>query len=328
MGLLGPGLNLDALSDCDLVIEAVFENMEIKKEIFGKLDKIAKHGAILASNTSYLDIDEIAAATSRPDHVLGMHFFSPANVMRLLEVVRGAKTAKPVIATAMQLARKIGKVGVLVGVCYGFVGNRMLAQRQREAQKLILEGAMPWDVDRVIYDFGLPMGPFAMSDLAGLDIGWSKAASKSSTIREILCEMDRRGQKTGAGFYDYDEQRNAKPSPVVEKIILDFAAKKGINRRSISDEEILQRCIYPMINEGAKILEEGKAQRASDIDIVWINGYGWPVYRGGPMFYADLIGPEKVLAKLKEFEATMGDDFKPAPLLERIVAEKKRFQDL
>ena len=328
MGLLGPGLNLDALSDCDLIIEAVFENMEIKKEIFGKLDKIAKQGAILASNTSYLDIDEIAAATSRPDHVLGMHFFSPANVMRLLEVVRGAKTAKPVIATAMQLARKIGKVGVLVGVCYGFVGNRMLAQRQREAQKLILEGAMPWDVDRVIYDFGLPMGPFAMSDLAGLDIGWSKAASKSSTIREILCEMDRRGQKTSAGFYDYDEQRNAKPSPVVEKIILDFAAKKGINRRSISDEEILQRCIYPMINEGAKILEEGKAQRASDIDIVWINGYGWPVYRGGPMFYADLIGPEKVLAKLKEFEATMGDDFKPAPLLERIVAEKKRFQDL
>ena len=309
-------MNLDALSDCDLIIEAVFENMEIKKEVFGKLDKIAKRGAILASNTSYLNIDEIASATSRPDYVLGMHFFSPANVMRLLEVVRGAKTSKPVIATVMQLARKIGKIGVLVGVCHGFVGNRMLAQRQREAQKLILEGAMPWDVDRVIYDFGLPMGPFAMSDLAGLDIGWSKATSKSSTIREILCEMDRRGQKTGAGFYDYDEQRNAKPSPVVEKIILDFAAKKGVNRRPISDEEILERCIYPMINEGAKILEEGKAQRASDIDIVWINGYGWPVYRGGPMFYADLIGPDKVLAKLKEFEATMGDDFKPAPLLE------------
>jgi 3-hydroxyacyl-CoA dehydrogenase len=328
MGLLSSGLNLDSLSDCDLIIEAVFENMEIKKEVFGKLDKIAKKGAILASNTSYLNIDEIASATTRPDHVLGMHFFSPANVMRLLEVVRGAKTAKPVIATVMQLARKIGKIGVLVGVCHGFVGNRMLAQRQREAQKLILEGAMPWDVDRVIYDFGLPMGPFAMSDLAGLDIGWSKETSKSSTIREILCEMDRRGQKTGAGFYDYDEQRNAKPSPVVEKIILDFAAKKGINRRTISDEEILERCIYPMINEGAKILEEGKAQRASDIDIVWINGYGWPVYRGGPMFYADLVGPEKVLAKLKEFEATMGDDFKPAPLLESVAAEKKRFQDL
>jgi 3-hydroxyacyl-CoA dehydrogenase len=328
IGLLSPGLSLDALADCDLIIEAVFENMEIKKEVFGKLDRIAKPGAILASNTSYLNIDEIAAATNRPDHVLGMHFFSPANVMRLLEVVRGAKTAKPVIATVMQLARKIGKVGVLVGVCYGFVGNRMLAQRQREAQKLILEGAMPWDVDRVIHDFGLPMGPFAMSDLAGLDIGWSKATSTSSTIREILCEMDRRGQKTGAGFYDYDEQRNAKPSPLVEKIILDFAAKKGINRRVIPDEEILQRCIYPMINEGAKILEEGKAQRASDIDIVWINGYGWPVYRGGPMFYADLVGPDKVLAKLKEFEATMGDEFRPAPLLESVAAERKRFQDL
>jgi len=328
MGLLGPILNLDALSDCDLIIEAVFENMEIKKEVFGKLDKIAKRGAILASNTSYLNIDQIASATSRPDYVLGMHFFSPANVMRLLEVVRGARTSKPVIATVMQLARKIGKIGVLVGVCHGFVGNRMLAQRQREAQKLILEGAMPWDVDRVIYDFGLPMGPFAMSDLAGLDIGWAKATSKSSTIREILCEMDRRGQKTGAGFYDYDEQRNAKPSPVVEKIILDFSAKKGVNRRPISGEEILERCIYPMINEGAKILEEGKAQRASDIDIVWINGYGWPVYRGGPMFYADLIGPDKVLAKLREFEATMGDDFKPAPLLESVAAEKRRFQDL
>ena len=328
MGLLGPGLNLDALSDCDLIIEAVYENMDIKKEVFRKLDKIAKPGAILASNTSYLNIDEIASVTGRPDHVIGMHFFSPANVMRLLEVVRGEKTAKPVIATVMQLARKIGKIAALVGVCHGFVGNRMLHQRQREAGKLILEGAMPWDVDRVIYDFGFPMGPFAMSDLAGLDIGWSKETSKSSTIREILCEMDRRGQKTGAGFYDYDESRNAKPSPVVEKIILDFAAKKGINRRTISDEEILERCVYPMINEGAKILEEGKAQRASDIDIVWINGYGWPVYRGGPMFYADLVGPEKVLAKMKNFEATMGEDFKPAPLLEKVVAEKKQLQDL
>ena len=328
MGLLGPGLNLDALSDCDLIIEAVYENMDIKKEVFRKLDKIAKPGAILASNTSYLNIDEIASVTGRPDHVIGMHFFSPANVMRLLEVVRGEKTAKPVIATVMQLARKIGKIAALVGVCHGFVGNRMLHQRQREAGKLILEGAMPWDVDRVIYDFGFPMGPFAMSDLAGLDIGWSKETSKSSTIREILCEMDRRGQKSGGGFYDYDESRNAKPSPVVEKIILDFAAKKGINRRTISDEEILERCVYPMINEGAKILEEGKAQRASDIDIVWINGYGWPVYRGGPMFYADLIGPDKVRAKMKEFEATMGEDFKPAALLEKVVAEGKRFQDL
>ncbi len=325
MGLLASGLSLEALADCDLVIEAVFENMDIKKEVFTKLDKIVKQGAILASNTSYLNVDEIASVTTRPEHVIGTHFFSPANVMRLLEVVRGEKTAKPVIATVMQLAKKIGKIGVLVGVCHGFVGNRMLEQRQREAGKLILEGAMPWDVDRVLYDFGLPMGPFAMSDLAGLDIGWSKEKSTSSTIREILCEMDRRGQKTGAGFYDYDESRNAKPSPLVEQIILDFAAKKGINRRTISDEEILQRCIYPMINEGAKILAEGKAQRASDIDIVWINGYGWPVYRGGPMFYADLIGLDKVVAKLKEFEATMGEAFKPAPLLEKLAAEGKRF---
>ncbi|MGO9004537.1 MAG: 3-hydroxyacyl-CoA dehydrogenase NAD-binding domain-containing protein [Beijerinckiaceae bacterium] len=325
MRLLASGLNLEALADCDLVIEAVFENMDIKKEVFKKLDKIVKQGAILASNTSYLNIDEIASVTTRPEHVLGTHFFSPANVMRLLEVVRGEKTAKPVIATVMQLAKKIGKIGVLVGVCHGFVGNRMLEQRQREAMKLILEGAMPWDVDRVLYDFGLPMGPFAMSDLAGLDIGWSKEKSTSSTIREILCEMDRRGQKTDAGFYDYDESRTAKPSPLVEQIILDFAAKKGINRRTISDEEILQRCIYPMINEGAKILAEGKAQRASDIDIVWINGYGWPVYRGGPMFYADLIGLDKVVAKLKEFEATMGEAFKPAPLLEKLAAEGKRF---
>ena len=328
MRLLSPGLDLGVLSDCDLVIEAVYEDMVIKQDVFRKLDRIAKKDAILASNTSYLNIDEIAGVTGRPESVLGMHFFSPANVMRLLEVVRGAKTAKPMIATAMQLARKIGKIGVLVGVCHGFVGNRMLHQRQREAQKLILEGAMPWDVDRVIYDFGLPMGPFAMSDLAGLDIGWLKATSKSSTIREILCEMDRRGQKTGAGYYDYDEARHAKPSALVEKIILDFAAEQGIKRRPIADDEILARCIYPMINEGAKILEEGKAQRASDIDVVWINGYGWPVYRGGPMFYADLIGPEKVLTKLKQFEVTMGAEFKPAPLLEGVVAEKKRLQDL
>jgi len=328
MGRFTPTLDLSALADCDLIIEAVFENMEIKKEVFGKLDAIAKPGTILATNTSYLDVDQIAAMTKRPEDVIGMHFFSPANVMRLLEVVRGAKTAKDVIATAMGLAKTIGKVGVLVGVCHGFVGNRMLAQRQREANKLILEGAMPWDVDRVLYAFGLPMGPFAMSDLAGLDIGWSRETSKGETPREILCEMDRRGQKTGAGFYDYDENRVAQASPVTEKIILDLAAKKGINRRQISDEEILQRCIYPMINEGAKILEEGKAIRASDIDIVWINGYGWPVYRGGPMFYADTVGLPEVLRVMKEFEGRHGADFKPAALLEKLVAEGKGFKDL
>jgi 3-hydroxyacyl-CoA dehydrogenase len=328
MGLLTPSLDLATLADCDLIIEAAFEDMAIKKEIFAKLDAIAKPGAILASNTSYLDIDEIASVTGRPGSVLGMHFFSPANVMRLLEVVRGEKTEKPVLATAMKVARQIGKIGVVVGVCHGFVGNRMLAQRQREAQALILEGAMPWDVDRVLFDFGLPMGPFAMSDLAGLDIGWSKERTSSSTIREILCEQDRRGQKTGAGFYDYDSSRNATPSPLVEKIILDFAAAKGVNRRDISDSEILERCLYPMVNEGAKILEEGKAQRASDIDIVWINGYGWPVYTGGPMFWADTIGLPKVLAALKGYEAKMGEAFKPSALLEKLVAEGKGFKDL
>ena len=328
MGLLTGTLALEDLADCDLIIEAVFENMDIKKDVFGRLDKIAKAGAILASNTSYLDVNEIASATTRPESVIGLHFFSPANVMRLLEIVRGAATSKEVIATSMQIGKKIGKVAVLVGVCPGFVGNRILSQRQREAQKLVMEGAMPWDIDRVLFDFGFPMGPFAMSDLAGLDIGWSKENSKSSTIREVLCEMDRRGQKSGSGYYDYDENRNAIPSPVVEKIILDFAAQQGINRRDISDEEILERCVYPMINEGAKILEEGMAIRASDIDIVWLNGYGWPLYRGGPMFYGDLIGLPKVLEKMKTFQAQMGEEFKPSALLERLVAEGKSFKDL
>ncbi len=327
MGLLTPSMEMEALADCDLIIEAVFELMEIKKEVFTKLDKIAKPGAILATNTSYLDVNEIAAVTSRPESVIGTHFFSPANVMRLLELVRGDKTSKEVIATCMKLSKVIGKVAVLVGVCHGFVGNRMLAQRQREAQKLILEGAMPWDVDRVLYDFGLPMGPFAMSDLAGLDIGWDPAKTSSSTVREVLCEMDRRGQKNGKGFYDYDENRNAKPSPVVEEVIRDFAEKRQIQRREITDQEILERCLYPMVNEGAKILEEGKAIRASDIDIVWINGYGWPVYRGGPMFWGELVGLDKILAKMKQFHAELGDDFKPSALLERLVAEGKGFKD-
>ena len=325
MARLSPTLDFNALADADLVIEAVFEDMELKKSVFERLDAIAKPGAILASNTSYLDIDAIASMTKRPEDVLGMHFFSPANVMRLLEIVRGAKTSKTTLATIVQLAPKIGKVPVVVGVAHGFVGNRMLAQRQREAMKLILEGATPWDVDRVLTDFGLPMGPFAMSDLAGLDIGWSAATSKRATIREILCEEGRRGQKTGAGFYDYDEARNAKPSAHVEAIIREFARSRGIEQRKVSDAEILERCIYPMINEGAKILEEGKAQRASDIDIVWINGYGWPVYRGGPMFYADTVGLKAILARLKEFEGKFGDDFKPAALLEKLAAEGGTF---
>ena len=324
MGLVKGTLALEDLGDADLVIEAIFENMDVKKDTFRKLDAVAKPGAILASNTSYLDVDEIGAVTKRPDHVIGMHFFSPANVMRLLEVVRTEKATREVVATAMQLAPKIGKLGVLVGVCYGFVGNRMLAQRQREANRLVEEGAMPWDVDRVLYEFGLPMGPFAMSDLAGLDIGWTKGQPAQS-IRNKLCDIDRRGQKTGAGFYDYDQNRKATPSKLVEQMVLDWSKEKGIARRAIPDEEILQRLVFPMINEGAKILEEGKALRASDIDMVWITGYGWPVYRGGPMFYGDTIGLKTVLAKMEEWEKAIGPEFKPSELLRRKAAAGEQF---
>ncbi len=327
MSLLTGSLDLSVLADCDLVIEAVFENMAIKKEIFAKLDKICKPGAILATNTSALDVNEIASAVSRPEAVVGMHFFSPANVMRLLEVVRGAKTSNEVLQTAMQIGKKIGKIAVVSGVCPGFIGNRILAARSAQAQAMVFEGAMPWEVDKVLYDFGLPMGPFAMSDLAGLDIGWSKETSKSSTIREVLCEMDRRGQKTSAGYYDYDEQRNAKPSEVTRKIIGDFMAAKGVTARQISETEILERCLYAMINEGAKILDEEIAIRSSDIDIAWINGYGFPVYRGGPMFYGDTVGLATVVAKLKEYGPLMGPGFKMSPLLDKLAAEGKKFSD-
>ncbi len=319
MGLLTPSLSMDDLSAADLVIEAVFETMAIKREVFGKLDRIAKPGAILASNTSYLNVDEIAASTARPESVLGLHFFSPANVMRLLEVVRGAKTDTAVLATAMATAKKIGKVAVVSGVCHGFIGNRMLSPRQQSAMALIVEGATPEQVDRVLYDFGWPMGPFQMSDLAGLDIGWSAETSKGVSIRDRLCEAGLRGQKNGKGFYDYDAQRNRTPSPVAQEIIDAYAAERGVNRREIDDAEILERCLYPMVNEGARILEEGMAQRASDIDIVWINGYGWPVYRGGPMFWADSVG----LAKVAEGLTRHG--FEVAPLLARLAAEGGSF---
>ena len=318
-------LDLQQLADCDLVIEAVFENMDIKKELFGKLDRIVKPGALLASNTSFLNIDEIASVTSRPESVLGLHFFSPANVMKLLEVVRGAQTSLSALATAMTIAKKIGKVAAVSGVCHGFIGNRMLAKRSEQARAMLLEGAMPWDVDKVLYDFGMPMGPYAMSDMAGLDIGWSREKSTSSTIVQVLCEMDRRGQKTGAGYYDYDENRNARPSEVTRKVILDFMAKEGRTPREISKEEILERCIYVMVNEGAKILDEGIAARASDIDVVWLNGYGWPVYRGGPMFYADTVGLDTVVAKLKEYGPRLGAGFTISPLLEKMAAEGKKF---
>ena len=328
MALLTGSLNMEDLADCDMVIEAVFENMDLKKDIFGRLDKIVKQGAILASNTSALDVNEIASATTRPESVIGLHFFSPANVMKLLEIVRGDASSNEVIRTSMSFAKKIGKAAALVGVCPGFVGNRILAQRQYQAQKLIMEGAMPQDVDKVLYEFGLPMGPYQMSDLAGLDIGWDAEKSKGETIRDVLCEAGRRGQKTGAGYYDYDENRNHKPSAEVEKIILEFSEKSQNVRREIDEEEILARCIYPMINEGAKILEEGIAIRASDVDVVWVYGYGWPIYRGGPMHYADTIGLDKVLAKMKEYGELTGDAFwEPSQLLVKLAAEGKGFKD-
>ena len=325
MGLLNPTLDFDALADCDLIIEAVFETMEIKKEVFGKLDKIAKPGAILASNTSYLNIDEIAASISRPQDVVGLHFFSPANVMKLLEVVRGAKTAPDVLVTAMQLAKKIKKVAVVAGVCHGFIGNRMLMPRQVEATKLLLEGASPEQIDRVHVEFGMPMGPFQMADLAGVDIGWHRDPTRIENIRDALCAIDRWGQKKGAGFYDYDDKRRPSPSPVVQKIIEDFAEKEGVTRREISDEEIVERTLYTMVNEGAKILEEGMAQRASDIDVVWVYGYGWPVYRGGPMHWADSEGLQKIVDGLKRQEARMGNDFSFSKLLLEKAAAGEKF---
>lgn len=331
MSLLTGSTSLEDLKDADIVIEAIFENMDVKKEVFGKLDKICKQGAILATNTSTLDIDEIGTATSRPDYVIGLHFFSPANVMRLLEEVRTKKTSATVMATCMALAKKIGKVPVMVGVCEGFVGNRMLAKRGEQASQLILEGAKLEDVDRVLYDFGFPMGPFAMSDLAGNDVGWRIRQGKGvkSPVADAICELGRFGQKTGDGYYHYEKgSRTPQPDPIVEEIIVKAARDAGINRRQVSDEEILKRCVYPMINEAAKILEEGIATRASDIDVIWVYGYGWPIYRGGPMRYADHIGLENIYNDMLKFKAEHGDEWTPAPLLERLVKEGKSFKDL
>mgnify|MGYP003110669864 FL=1 len=307
MGILTPTLEYDDLADCDLVIEAVYESMDVKKDVFGKLDEVVKDGAILASNTSYLNIDEIATATKRPGYVLGLHFFSPANVMKLLEVVRGENTRDDVLATAMKLSKKIGKVAAVSGVCPGFIGNRMLSKRQEQANQLILEGANYWDVDDVLLEFGFPMGPFQMGDLAGIDIGWHRDPTKVTTIREALCAVGRFGQKAGKGFYDYDEARQRTPSDEVKQIIADFAEKEGNEQRDISKDEIRERLLYPMVNEGAKILDEGMAQRASDIDVVWINGYGWPLYTGGPMFWADTIGLDTVVAGLEKHGLPVSD---------------------
>jgi len=326
MGLLSPTLDFEALADCDLIIEAVYENMDVKKEVFGRLDKVARPGAILASNTSYLNVDEIAASTSRPEDVLGMHFFSPANVMKLLEVVRGAKTAPDVLLTAMQIGKKVKKVPVVAGVCHGFIGNRMLMPRQIEATKLLIEGATPEQVDKVHVDFGMPMGPFQMADLAGVDIGWHRDPNRIENLRDALCAIERWGQKKGAGFYDYDEKRRPTPSPVVQQIIEKFAAEKGVERRNVSDQEIVERTIYPMVNEGAKILEEGMAQRASDVDVVWVYGYGWPVYKGGPMYWADNIeGLTKIVAGLKQQEERMKPEFSFSRLLLQKAEKGEKF---
>ncbi len=296
---LTPTLDFASLAQADLVIEAVYESMEVKKDVFGRLDAIAKPGAILASNTSYLDIDAIAAETSRPHAVLGMHFFSPANIMKLLEVVRGAKTGGEELATVMALAGKIGKVPVVSGVCHGFIGNRMLSKRQEQANALLMAGASYVDIDEVLLEFGFPMGPFQMGDLAGLDIGWHRDPARVGTIREALCAVGRWGQKTGKGFYDYDESRKRSPSAEVQAIIADFARKQGTAQREIVRDEIRERLLYPMISEGALILDEGISQRASDIDLVWLNGYGWPAWTGGPMYWADHTGLAKIVAGLE-----------------------------
>jgi 3-hydroxyacyl-CoA dehydrogenase len=328
MGLITPTTDFGAVADADIVIEAVFEEMPIKKEVFAKLDAICKADAVLATNTSTLDVNEIAAATKRPESVVGTHFFSPANVMRLLENVRGAKSSKTTIATAMAVGRRIGKVPVLVGVCYGFVGNRMLHQRSKESERLILEGALPQQVDQVLYDFGFPMGPFAMGDLAGLDVGWRirKGRGERAPVADRLCELGRFGQKTGAGFYRYEGDRTPRPDPDVEKIIVDVSAAQGITRRPIPDDEIRERLLYPMVNEGAKILEERIAIRPGDIDVIWVYGYGWPVYRGGPMFWADSVGLREIRDRMLEFGRRTGSDFwRPAALLDRLASEGRGF---
>ena len=323
MALITGSTDKADFATCDIVIEAVFENMELKQSIFRELDQICKPGAIMATNTSALDVNAIAAVTSRPESVIGMHFFSPANVMKLLEVVRGSQSSPTTIATSMSVAKRIGKIAALVGVCNGFVGNRMLFMRGAEAERMILEGATPAQVDRVLFDFGFPMGPFAMSDLAGLDIGWNEQTSSSANVREVLCEHGRRGQKNGRGYYTYDpETREPTPDPEVVQLIEHFAISKGITQREVTDQEVLERCLYPMINEGAKILDEGIAIRGSDIDVIWVNGYGWPVYRGGPMYWADTIGLGEIVARIRSYGGALGGrHWELSPLLERLASE-------
>jgi 3-hydroxyacyl-CoA dehydrogenase len=334
--LITPTLSYDGFERADMVVEAVFEGMALKKQVFGELDHICKPGVIMASNTSTLNIDEIAKATRRSEAVIGTHFFSPANVMRLLEIVRGEATSKEVIATCMQMSKKIGKIGVLVGNCRGFVGNRMFGPYRREAQFLAEEGASVEAVDRALYDYGMAMGPMAVGDLAGLDVGWrirkeykhlEKPGVRQPIAEDKLCEMGRYGQKTGVGWYKYDENRRAIPDPEVARLLSQWSAEAGIKQRQISKEEIVDRCIYALVNEGARILEEGYALRAVDIDIIYLNGYGFPAYRGGPMWYADTVGLQKVYDRICEFQAQHGFWWEPAPLLKRLAVEGKKFAD-
>lgn len=328
MGLLKGSLNRADLSDCDLVIEAVFEDMAVKKDIFADLDKICKPGAILATNTSYLDINEIASVTKRPQDVIGLHFFSPANVMKLLEIVRAKHTSDTVVATAMDLAKKINKVAALAGVCPGFIGNRMLSKRGLPAGYLLKAGAMPWDIDAAFNKFGFKMGPYQMSDLAGLDIGWKPGAKTANPLRDMICERTpRRGQKSGAGYYDYDENRVGRPSPEVEAIVKEFAAASGVSPRKVTQEEILEECVFPMINEGAAILEEGMAQRPGDIDVTWLNGYGWPQDKGGPMFLGDKVGLQRVLDVVERVAKNV-PDIKVSNLLRSMAKDGRKFADL
>ncbi|MDP6591078.1 MAG: 3-hydroxyacyl-CoA dehydrogenase NAD-binding domain-containing protein [Alphaproteobacteria bacterium] len=338
MGLIEGITDFDQLGEPDIVIEAIFEKMDIKKEVFAKLDALTPPDTILATNTSTLDVDEIASATKRPDKVIGTHFFSPANVMRLQENVRGQRTSDETIATTMALARKLGKVGVLVGVCDGFVGNRMLYAYSRQANFLLEEGALPAEVDKAIFDFGFPMGPFAMGDLAGLDVGWlvrqARAATRPSNLRyspiaDRICEMGRYGQKTSAGWYRYEKgSRVPIADPEIEKLIICVSEELGYQRRPIDEKEIIQRCMYPLINEGAKILSEGIAQRPGDIDTVWIYGYGFPRQRGGPMFYADTVGLKQIYDVMSALYDAHGEWLKPAPLLAELAAAGKGFGDL
>ncbi len=325
LAFITPAVGLDAAADADMVVEAAFEDMGVKAEIFGTLDKVTRPGTILATNTSYLDVDAIAATTGRPQDVVGLHFFSPANVMRLLEVVRGARTAPDVLVTAMELGRKLGKLPVVVGVCYGFVGNRMLAKRTEAAERLLLAGALPHEVDAAVTDFGFRMGPFAMADLAGVDIGWRarKAAGDKAVkapVADALAEQGRFGQKTGRGFYLYPQgARAGVRDPETEALIASLSQARGIARRSFTRDEIEARLFYPMVNEGAKILEEGIAARAGDIDIIWVNGYNWPAFTGGPMHWAEQVGLPRIVAALEAFAAETGDDsLRPAPLLKHL----------